>query len=156
MPGYSYLLDADVDELGFTLRTLSLSADAETAFDDTKPADYDLFDVRWVILPTDQEPKVPATQVATKGRWTLWEVNTSGYLEVVDTTPAITADRTDLLKQTRDFLASDAAGEHQIPVIAFGGDPAAPPDEPRQRRRIGQSRERHRAVRAAGPGHLRR
>jgi hypothetical protein len=130
VPGYSYLLDTDVDEVGFTLRTLSLSADAETTFDDAKPADYDLFDVRWVILPNTMQPKVSAHLVSTKGRWNLWQVDTSGYLEVVDTTPAITADRTNLLAKTKDFLSSDAAANHQIPVIAFGGDAAAAPTNP--------------------------
>ncbi|HEY3723334.1 MAG TPA: DUF6541 family protein [Acidimicrobiia bacterium] len=130
VPGYSYLLDADVDELGFTLRTLSLSADAETAFNDANPADYDLFDVRWVILPTSSKPGVPAHLVSTRGRWNLWQVDTSGYLEVVDTTPAITADRTNLLAQTKHFLSSHAVAEHQIPVIAFGGDAAAAPTNP--------------------------
>jgi hypothetical protein len=127
--GFSYLLDADVDAVGFTLRTLSLSDDVETRFDASNPAHYDLYNVRWVILPAGQQPAVKATKVDTRGDWTLWEVPTTGYLRVVDTTPAIVADRTNLGQRVNDFLASSAPADGKIPVIAFGGDAAAAPTE---------------------------
>lgn len=127
VPGFAYLLDADVDGVGFTLRTLSLSDDVETRFDDTNPEHFDLYNVRYMILPTGQEPQVPATLVSTRGDWTLWSVATTGYLEVVDTTPAIIADRTNLGQRVEAFLASGEPAAGRIPVIAFGGDDAALP-----------------------------
>lgn len=128
--GYAYLLDADVDAVGFTLRTLSLSDDVETRFDASNPAHYNLYNVRYLILPAAQDPPVKATRVRTQGDWTLWQVPTTGYLQVVDTTPAIVADRTDIGQRTADFLSSDAPAEGRIPVIAFGGDSAAAPTDP--------------------------
>jgi Bacterial membrane protein YfhO len=127
--GYTYLLNDDVDGIGFTLRTLSLSDDVETRFDASNPAHYDLYNVRWVILPEGQKPAVKATKIDTRGEWALWEVPTSGYLRVVDTTPAIVADRTNLGQRVNDFLASSAPADGKIPVIAFGGDRAAAPTE---------------------------
>lgn len=127
VPGFSYLLDDDVDGVGFTLRTLSLSDDVETRFDDTNPAAYDLFNVRWVITPSTTKPKVAAKLVDTRGDWSLWQVPTGGYLRVVDTTPAIVADRTNLGQKTADFLGSTAPAEGKIPVIAFAGGAAAAP-----------------------------
>lgn len=129
--GFAYLLDADVDGVGFTLRTLGISDDVETRFDETNPAHYDLYNVRYLLLPSSVDPPpVKATVIETRGRWTLWEVPTTGYLRDVDTTPAIVADRTNLGKQTADFLASSAPAEGKIPVIAFGGDAAAAPTTP--------------------------
>ncbi len=127
--GYSYLLDDDVDAVGFTLRTLSLSDDVETRFDPTNPAHYDLYNVRYIIIPTGTDPQVKANKIDTRGDWALWEVPTTGYLRVVDTTPAIVADRTNLGQRVNDFLASGAPAEGKIPVIAFGGDAAAAPTE---------------------------
>ncbi len=127
VPGYAYLLDTDVDAVGFTLRTLSLSDDVETRFDDTNPADFDLYNVHYVILPSNTKPSVPASLVEAKGDWKLWSVPTTGYLRVVDTTPAITADRTNLGRQVAGFLTSTAPADGQIPVIAFGGDKSAAP-----------------------------
>ena len=127
VPGYAYLLDTDVDAVGFTLRTLGLSDDVETRFDETNPAHYDLYNVHYVILPATTKPSVPAKLIETRGEWSLWSVPTTGYLRVVDTTPAITADRTNLGKHVEGFLASEAPAAGRIPVIAFGGEPAAAP-----------------------------
>jgi hypothetical protein len=127
VPGYAYLLDADVDGVGFTLRTLGLSDDIETRFDDTNPDHFDLYNVRYVILPRGQRPSVPATAVESRGDWRLWSVPTGGYLRVVDTAPAIIADRTNLGQRVESFLASAEPGAGRIPVIAFGGDAAARP-----------------------------
>jgi hypothetical protein len=129
VPGYTYLLNDDVDAVGFTLRTLSLSDDVETRFDPSNPAHYDLYNVRYVILPTGEQPTVEAHRVSTRGQWALWEVPTGGYLRVVDTTPAIVADRTNLGQRVNDFLGSSAPADGKIPVIAFGGDRAAAPTE---------------------------
>jgi hypothetical protein len=125
--GFAELLDADVDAVGFTLRTLSLSDDVETRFDDTNPTHFDLYNVRYVILPTGTKPAVRATMVESRGDWALWSVPTTGYLRVVDTTPAIVADRTNLGQRTESFLQSTQPAEGRIPVIAFGGDTAATP-----------------------------
>jgi hypothetical protein len=99
-------------------------------FNDSDAAQYNLFDVRWVILPTDRQPAVPATPVNTRGRWRLWEVQTTGYLQVVDTAPAIEADRTNIGKRTASFLTSPLLAQGLIPLIAFDGASAATPTDP--------------------------
>jgi hypothetical protein len=116
------------DSIGFSLRTTSLSSDFEANFDDRDPAQYNLFDVRYVILPAGTEPSVPATLIDRRGELVLWEVPTTGYLDVVDTVPPpITADRSDLYQQAGFFLQSDLLEQGRYPTIAFAGAPAAPP-----------------------------
>ena len=75
VPVYAWLSDRDVDAIGFTFRTIaSLSNDTEAAFDETNPAEYEMFNVRYVILPPDRRPEVrrpasrPAASIAS-GRW---------------------------------------------------------------------------------------
>ena len=68
VPGYAYLLDADVDAVGFTLRTLGLSDDVETRFDDTNPAHYDLYNVHYVILPSTRSRPVTGEAHRDQGR----------------------------------------------------------------------------------------
>jgi hypothetical protein len=127
VPAYSYVLRDEADGVGFYLRTLSLSTDVETRFDSTNPAHYDLFNARYLIQPLSEAPRVRATFLRRSGRWGLWTVPTSGYLQVVDTTSAIIADRTNLGRRTAGFLSSRLPGDHLIPVIAFAGKAAAPP-----------------------------
>jgi hypothetical protein len=127
VPPYIYLLDDDVDALGFPRRLVSLSSDVETRFNDADPAHYDLFNVKYVITTAKNRPQVTATFLQGAGRWRLWEVPTSGYLEVVDTTAAITADRTNIGKRTVGYLNSSMPAEAVTPVIAFAGSAAATP-----------------------------
>ena len=130
VPAYIYLMDTDVDAIGFGLRTLGLMSDVEVRFNDTSAAQFNLFDIRWLILPVGTQPGVPAARVRAQGRWQLWSVPTSGYLEVVDTLPAIEADRTNIGKRTESFLSSTLPAEGRIPVIAFAGSSGATPTDP--------------------------
>ncbi|MDQ1481226.1 MAG: hypothetical protein QOI44_2087 [Actinomycetota bacterium] len=130
VPTYIYLLDDDVDAVGFGLRTLSLSSDVEVRFNDSSAAQFNLFNIRWLILPTNIQPAVPATRVNSAGRWQLWEVPTTGYLQVVDTAPAIEADRTNIGLRTAPFLGSSLPAQGIIPGINFAGGSAAAPTDP--------------------------
>lgn len=127
-PVYLELENADIDAVGSWLNTESLSSDVEAHFDERNLADYDLFNIKYLILPSDHPPPVPAYLLARSGRHTLWEVATSGYLEVVDTVgPPIVANRDDIGPQTASFIESDALRELRFPTVAFNGAQAAAP-----------------------------
>ena len=127
-PMYAVLLGDRADDIGFLLRTTSLASDFEAAFDESDPAQYDLFDVRYLILPEDRQPSVPATLVDRQEGNVLWQVQTSGYLDVVDTTsPEISADRTDLFQRASFFMKSELLQEGRYPTVAFAGQPAGEP-----------------------------
>ncbi len=127
VPIYAALLGYHADDVGFLLRTTSLASDFEAAFDDSDPAQYDLFDIRYLILPQARLPSVPVTFVDRQDGNVLWEVPTSGYLDVVDTTaPTIRADRTDLFQRAAFFMRSDQLRSGRYPTIAFAGQSAAP------------------------------
>lgn len=128
VPVYAALLAYDQDAVGFVLRTTSLSSDLEAAFDDSSAAQYNLFNVRYLILAAGRRPAVPATLLDQRNGNALWGVQTSGYLDVVDTVPPpIRADRTDLLARNERFLGSSLLREGRYPTIAFAGQPAVLP-----------------------------
>lgn len=128
-PTYMSLAHLDADAIGFTLRTLSLTGDAEVKFNDQLPQHVDLFNVRAMILPTgvSPAPALDATLVRTAGAWGLWSVPTTGYLEAVDTGPAIAADNQDLGVATTDFMTNGSGVDGVFPLIAFAGKPSGPP-----------------------------
>jgi hypothetical protein len=128
VPVHAWLADRGVDAIGFSFRTVpSLSTDVESAFDETNPAQYQMLNVRYLILPEDRPPPVPATLVARGGRHRLWEVKTSGYCQVVDRSAAVAADRTDVPTATLAFRSSDFASRGIYPGVAFAGGTAPPP-----------------------------
>ena len=83
VPMFAELQNFDVDTIGFWLRTESLSTDMEDRFDENNAAQYDLFNVRYMILPNDREAPVKATYLAAAGRHRLYQVASSGYMEMV-------------------------------------------------------------------------
>jgi hypothetical protein len=125
---YAWLADRDVDSVGFTFRTIaSLSNDVEASFDENNLAHYQMFNVRYLLLPPDRVPSVPAKLIASSGRYRLFEVKTSGYFQVVDRAPAIAANRTNLNEATAGFRGSDMAQRNIYPGVAFAGGSAPPP-----------------------------
>ena len=60
VPVYKYIESQDIDEVAYTVPSLSLMLDPEIEFDEDDPADYALFGVRYMLLPTGMAPPVPA------------------------------------------------------------------------------------------------
>jgi hypothetical protein len=128
VPLYQLPVQFGADSLGFYLRTLSLSSDIEPYFDDLDPAQFDLFNIKYVVLLNGRQPAAPAHVLATRGDYTLWQVtNTSGYLGVVDATEAVPADRTDMAATFVPYLSSDALEQHRHPLVAFDGRTSGTP-----------------------------
>jgi uncharacterized membrane protein len=126
VPVFKYLASLDVDEVGFTLRTASLMSDPEVGFDDSEPADYELFGIHWLLLPGGMEPPVPATFVERRGHYALWSIPGNGYVQVVQTQGSVSASSGDLGSFATAFLASLPITDAVYPTVAYGGAKAAP------------------------------
>src|SRR4029453_17301406 len=107
VPVYVTLLNEGTEGVGFIRPTWSLSSPFEYRFTDTNPSHYDLFDVRYLILDASKTPPVPAERVAERGRHVLWERPDTGYVDLVDVLPPITADRTNLGLPGEDWFRSN-------------------------------------------------
>jgi hypothetical protein len=126
VPVFAVLANLEADAVGFTLRTPSLSTDIEALFEESNIDHYNLYNVRYLLLPEDHDPPVDADLVARKGRHGLWQVETTGYLQVVDTTAPIEAHRHDLAVQMGQWLRSDLPGRSVHPTVGFEGEPPGP------------------------------
>jgi len=127
VPVYAWMANRKVDGVGFTFRTVtSLSNDIEAAFDENNPAQYQMLNVRYIILPSERTPTVPAQLIARSGRHSLYQVSTSGYFQVVDRAGTIITDRANIKPATNDFRSSDQALRGIYPGVAFAGGPAPP------------------------------
>jgi Gpi18-like mannosyltransferase len=128
VPVHVALTNADVDSIGFAFRVLSsLSTDIEALFDETNPAHYEMMNVKYLILPSDRAPSVPASLIASSGRHRLYEVDTTGYFQVADRVGNLEADRTNIAAASEAFLASSLASESTYYGIAFDGRDGPPP-----------------------------
>ena len=89
VPVFEYFVSQDIDQVGFTLRTASLMEQPEAEFNEYQPADYAMFGIRYLVLPSGREgtiyqaPKVPAEHIMTEGPYDLWEIKNNTYFSVV-------------------------------------------------------------------------
>jgi hypothetical protein len=125
VPGYFSVLNADAEGIGFTFRTGSMLNAVEPWFNESDPVDYDVFNVRYLLLPASMEPPVHATLIAGRGEHNLWSVPTSGYFMVVDTIGPLRVNSDDYSDQMSRFLRSRDIHSHLFPTLAFGHAPGA-------------------------------
>ena len=124
--GFASLLNLQTDAVGFTRPTWSLVSPSEFRFELSDPGLRELFGVRYVLRPVDQDAP-SAVEVERIGRHVLSEYPDTGYLAVVDTVAPIVADRTNIGVQMSSFLSSSLPEQGLIPTVAFGGRPPAEP-----------------------------
>lgn len=96
VPVYKYLLWEDVEELAYIVPSLSLMLVPEGEFDESVPADYSLFGVRYLVLPAGEGPPVKASFVMARGAFSLWEVPAVHYVEPVSLQGTLVANRADV------------------------------------------------------------
>ncbi len=119
VPVYQYLESQDIDEVGYTLRTASLMTDPEYWFDQTNPGDYTVFGVRYLLLPTTASPPVPARRIMVRGRYSLWEVASVGYVHIDDAVGTVTEDRSNVGLRSIAYLHSTLPEEGRAPIVRW-------------------------------------
>jgi Gpi18-like mannosyltransferase len=125
---HAWLADRQIDAIGFVFRTItSLSTDVEVAFEERSPAQYEMLNIRYVIVPADRIPSVPATLIMSSGRHRLYEVPTTGYFQVVDRSAPLAANRANIQQATRDFRFSNLPLQAVYPGVGFAGKAGPPP-----------------------------
>ncbi len=129
VPVFKYIESLDLDEVGYTLRTASLMTDPEFWFDEDNPGDYQLFGIKYLILPPGRFLPVRASEVMQRGPYRLLVVGGSGYLRVVDTVGSITADRSDIATRSLPFIRSVLPAEGRYLTVSFAGAAAAQPTD---------------------------
>jgi hypothetical protein len=127
VPVHAALLDRDVDTVGNLLRVSSLSTSMEAQFDDSAAWQYELFDVRYVVLPVGRQPSVSATFVMRRGPYALWQVATGGYMGVVDAVDPIVSNVEGLGNAMSPFLRSDLFSRSRYPLLQLPHTPSGRP-----------------------------
>lgn len=130
-PLYSWVLRANADVIGFNIRTQSLTTDSEPRFDDTDPAHFNLFNVRyWLSDASVGSPSeaLHAKWLASSGRFTLWEVPTTGWMDAIDLSgKVITTTALDLGQASIGFLKGAGPASKLYPQVDLGAGVKARP-----------------------------
>ncbi len=128
VPGAIELTNLDALGIGFTGRVPAITEPAEEHFNWTDLADYELFNVRYAVLPASQGAPPSATLIASKGQLNLFR-DPDQWL----------AARRRHDSGDRHHRGGPAAGDcalpgqaispsaHVYPLLTIGGQPAATP-----------------------------
>ncbi|HVX29854.1 MAG TPA: 6-pyruvoyl-tetrahydropterin synthase-related protein, partial [Nitrolancea sp.] len=126
IPMYSELQMAGFDMVGYLYHSLSLSSDVEAWFDDSKAYEYNLFNVRYVVAPTGQVFPNFVKPIGTYGRHTLYQVDTTGYFDLVQAPLTLTGHPDELYATGSSWLKGAEPALKQAPRVILNGD--APSD----------------------------
>ncbi len=123
VPVYALLAQSGFAGPGARWHALSLPADLQADLDEGRPALFDLFNLRYAIIPGSRPPPGFAELVATYGSHRLFQVDTTGYFDLVDSELALAGPRSDWLAAMRAWMQSAWVEARQHPAIFLDGAP---------------------------------
>ena len=116
------LLHAEgLDMTGSLFHGYSLPSEVLDLFDESSWEQYNLFNVRYVVAPEEQEFPAFVKPVHQFGDHHLYQVETTGYFDLVGSDLVFTGGTADFYPAASSWLASDMLGEKQHPAVSMGG-----------------------------------
>jgi hypothetical protein len=88
VPLYSLLPQLGFDVFSYSFTVFGLSSDTRMRFDNTRIEQYNLFNIRYVLLAKSWTPASYYTKLKSFDDYLLYEVPTTGYFDLVDS-PAV-------------------------------------------------------------------
>ena len=128
VPVYALLAVSQIDNPGYLYHALSLNADIEGYLDESRPATFNLFNLRYSLVPEGQSPPVGAQLLEVYGRHQLYQVPTTGYFDLVDSDLTLYGNREAWFEAARAWLQSGLVEARRHPRIVFGSAPTSQGD----------------------------
>ncbi len=124
VPLYAFLAQNNVPNPGYLYHALSLNADIEGYLDESRPATFNLFNLRYIVAPVDR-PALPFAQpIVSYGRHVLYRVETGGYFDLVDSDFLLYGPRSEWFAAAQAWVQSRWVEDRQHPRLVFGPAPA--------------------------------
>ncbi|HTE86196.1 MAG TPA: YfhO family protein, partial [Dehalococcoidia bacterium] len=117
---YDLLTSADLDTVAFLYHPWSLNGDVQVLFDESRPEQYDLFNIRYVVAPRDRQFPDFVRPIGDFGRHRLYRVDTTGYFDLVGSDQTFVGDKQTWYPAASSWLRSDLPRAKQDLAIVFG------------------------------------
>jgi uncharacterized membrane protein len=122
VPMYA-LLAADGYETLRLYHSWSLAADVAATFDERRPDEYDLFDIRYVVAPAERQLPDFVEPIGEFGRHRLYEVATTGFFDLVSSSVAFEGDRQAFFPAAAGWLNTTQVAAKEHPSVFLGDAP---------------------------------
>ncbi len=113
---------AGFDTVGYLYHALSLNSDIMVLFDESRPEQYNLFNIRYIVAPSDRIFPEFVQPIGEFGRHHLYKMTTTGYFDLIGSSEAFTGTKTDFYEAASYWLGSDLPRVKQHPTIFFEKD----------------------------------
>ena len=115
------LLHAEgLDMMGHIYHAYSLNGDIQFFFGENRREQYNLYNVRYVVAPEDRDFPAFVQPLQQFGRHRLYQVETTGYFDLVGSSLEFTGGRTDFFPAATDWLAGELPSVKQHPAMFLG------------------------------------
>lgn len=121
VPMHAVLTAHGIDNVGFLWHPWSMNGDVQVLFDENRPELYDLFNIRYVVAPETRQFPDFVKPVGRFGRHWLYEVQTTGYFDVVQSPVAFSADQKSFYFAASNWLPGGAPAQRIHPTLVFPG-----------------------------------
>lgn len=122
-PWYALLPQLGYDSFGYPYSSLGLAAAIRMKFDNKRYEQYDLFNIRYVLLAKTWTPAYYYTKIKEFDNYTLYEVPTTGYFDIVDAPAVFYGPKEDTVYPNTKWLASNLVQQKQNPILVYSSEP---------------------------------
>jgi len=117
VPVYAHLSLARLDTLAFLFHAMSLPSDAMVLFDENRPVEYDVFDVRYVLMDASRTPPPFLAPSAAAGRFRIFTAPSSGRIGAGAIAFASAGGRDAFFGFASAWLKSDLPAAHRYGIM---------------------------------------
>ena len=118
VPMYMYLAAHDIDQVGFLLRTAALMEQPEYLFDSSRPNDYAIMGIRYILSP-NSTPPIHAVRLMQSGNYFLYVIPGNHYLSLTVHSGQLDANKRSLLAWSGHILGNGTFVEHVSQLVRW-------------------------------------
>lgn len=123
VPFYAILTQWGIDSFGYAYHAQALTDDVRLHFDDTQPNQYNLFNIRYVLLHKTWSAPYYYEQIKEFENYILYEVSTTGYFDLVDANAVFYGSASDFYQANSQWLSSSLVEFKQHPMLEITREP---------------------------------
>jgi len=117
VPMYSVLPQLGLDAFGYAYTAFPLVTDVRLGFDNTKIEQYNLFNIRYVLLAKAWTPAFYYTKLKSFDEFDLYQVPTTGYFDLVDVPAVFYGNTGNFYYPNNKWFVSQLPAQKQHPIV---------------------------------------
>jgi hypothetical protein len=122
-PLYDIVPQLGFDSFGHAYSSFPLSTDVRLKFNNTREEQYNLYNIRYVLLHKTRTAPDFYTKIRDFDDFILYRVPTTGYFDLVDVPAVFYGDKTGFYYPNARWLFSSLPEQKQHPIIELGNEP---------------------------------